>query len=208
MTEPHYETLELRVPEEERRQFKRRTMADFYAEVRLIGEAEQRRRHRRWLWFAVLFTALLIVVIAQLASAPSGASEPPGTAPALRGAPHPALIVQRLGSPPVERMTGVRLSVGAPLRGYASWYDVASGHAAAGPLLRTGDWRGRAVTVCAGRRCVTVVTDDWCACGSRHGIPTLIDLARSDFARLAPPSSGIVLVTVRGATLPPTDVAP
>jgi hypothetical protein len=190
MTEPHYETLELRVPETE--------------PIRVAPS-------RRWLYLAVLFTALLIVVIAQLASAPSGATQQ-GVVPlamaassgseSLRGAP---MDVSALGRPPAP--------VGAPLaatglRGYASWYDVASGHAAAGPLLRTGDWRGRAVTVCAGSDCIVTRLTDWCACGSRHGIPTLIDLARSDFARLAPPSSGIVLVTVRGATLPPTDVAP
>lgn len=92
----------------------------------------------------------------------------------------------------------------ARLSGFATWYDVASGHAAAGPALRTGDWRGRVVTVCAGE-CVTVRLTDWCACSPRHGVPTLIDLARADFARLAPPSQGLVRVTVGPGVAPATD---
>ena len=91
-----------------------------------------------------------------------------------------------------------------PLTGYATWFDAPQGQSAAGPLLREGDWRGRIVSVCAGE-CVTVRLTDWCACGSRNGRPTLIDLARADFAELAPPSQGVVLVRVSGAELPPTD---
>jgi hypothetical protein len=97
------------------------------------------------------------------------------------------------------------LSAGVPLQGWATYFDAKSGTAAAGPLLRSGDWRGRVVTVCAGE-CVVVRLTGWCACGSRHGKPTLLDLAKSDFARLAPPSQGIVWVTVGRATLPATDM--
>jgi hypothetical protein len=96
----------------------------------------------------------------------------------------------------------------ASISGTATWYATGpgAGHAAAGPALRTGDWRGRHVTVCA-TRCVPVVLDDFCQCyGTR-----VIDLATSDFARLAPLSQGIVTVTVSVGGLPvapPTDVAP
>ena len=82
------------------------------------------------------------------------------------------------------------------IRGIASWYSVGSGHAAAGPLLRVGDWRGREVRVCAGELCVVTSLTDWCACGDRPGGPTVIDLSKSDFARLAPPSRGLVEVSV------------
>jgi hypothetical protein len=114
-------------------------------------------------------------------------------------------------------MTGILVSVllvlatlipasGAPLQGWATYFDTKAGTAAAGPLLRTGDWRGRVVTVCAGERCLITKLTDWCACGERNGKPTLVDLARSDFARLAPLSSGVVLVTVSRTELPNTDL--
>jgi hypothetical protein len=67
------------------------------------------------------------------------------------------------------------------------------------------DWRGRVVTVCAGSRCLVTALTDWCQCRDRHGAATLIDLAKSDFARLAPPSQGVVWVTVGRAALPATD---
>jgi hypothetical protein len=170
---------------------------------------------------------LAILVSMLLFAAPRGASEPPSTAPALRGAPLYSVVrdtayIGGRGAAdgntreltwglrhPLATVPLVRANSTVPtpvVRGWATYYDVASGHAAAGPLLRTGDWRGRAVTVCAGSACIVTRLTDWCACSERHGIPTLIDLARSDFARLAPPSSGIVLVTVSGATLPNTDM--
>ena len=67
------------------------------------------------------------------------------------------------------------------LRGVATWYAASKGTAAAGPALRAAlgkDWRGDRVRVCAGGECVTVRLTDWCACGPRHGKPTLIDLGR------------------------------
>ena len=81
------------------------------------------------------------------------------------------------------------------------------------PVLREalgGDpaFRGQRVTVCTSR-CTTVVLSDWCACGSRHGKPTLLDLSPDAFDDLAPLSRGIVEVTIElggvDATLPPTD---
>jgi rare lipoprotein A (peptidoglycan hydrolase) len=65
-------------------------------------------------------------------------------------------------------------------------------YAAAGPGLRVGNWRGRAVRVRGNGRCVTVKLIDWCACpGSR-----VIDLYSDAFQRLAPLNSGTVQVTV------------
>jgi rare lipoprotein A (peptidoglycan hydrolase) len=93
----------------------------------------------------------------------------------------------------------------ASVTGTATWYATGpgAGHAAAGPALRTGDWRGRHVTVCA-TRCVTVVLDDWCACPDR-----VIDLAAADFAELAPLSQGVLTVTITTGLpiAPPTDTA-
>jgi hypothetical protein len=92
---------------------------------------------------------------------------------------------------------------GSSARGSASWYCLAgqspchnaySGglYAAAGPALRVGDWRGRAVRVCGSGSCVTVRLIDWCQCyGSR-----VIDLYSDAFRRLAPLSQGTVSVTV------------
>lgn len=73
------------------------------------------------------------------------------------------------------------------------------------------------VEVCTvdGGRCVTVRVVSYCACGTRHGKPTLIDLSPAAFRRLAPLSRGVIDVTVRpvggGApigTIPPTDTQP
>jgi hypothetical protein len=87
--------------------------------------------------------------------------------------------------------------------GSASWYcqpgvsachNAYSGgfYAAAGPALRVGDWRGRAVRVCGGGGCVTVRLIDWCHCyGTR-----VIDLYSDAFRQIAPLSSGTTRVTV------------
>jgi rare lipoprotein A (peptidoglycan hydrolase) len=65
-------------------------------------------------------------------------------------------------------------------------------YAAAGPELRVGDWRGRAVRVCGNGRCVNVRLIDWCACGGNH----IIDLYSDAFTRLAPLSAGGIRVRV------------
>lgn len=84
------------------------------------------------------------------------------------------------------------------LGGYATWYATPGLTAAAGPELRgaLGDWRGQWVTVESGRRSVTVQITDWCACGERHGIPTLLDLSDAAFQELAPLSAGVVRVSI------------
>jgi hypothetical protein len=72
--------------------------------------------------------------------------------------------------------------------------------AAAGPALRRSlgkGWRGTRVAVCLDGRCVRVTLADWCACGPRHGRPTLLDLSDGAFRRLAPLSRGVIEVTVR-----------
>jgi hypothetical protein len=86
------------------------------------------------------------------------------------------------------------------LSGLATWYPAGGPVAAAGPALRAalGDgWRGEPVRVCSGDRCVTVQLIDWCACGDRHGEPTLLDLGVDAFTRLADPSVGVIDVTIR-----------
>lgn len=81
--------------------------------------------------------------------------------------------------------------------GRARWYDDGSGiYGAAGPLLRHGDWRGSRVTVRAGGKSLAVALTDWCACGDRHGIPTLIDLSPEAFQHFAPLSQGVVRVQI------------
>jgi hypothetical protein len=84
----------------------------------------------------------------------------------------------------------------AVVSGSATWYDYVPGGAAAGPALRAAlgsGWRGTRVSVCAGGRCVQAVLSDWCLCSGGR----VIDLDVRSFARLAPPSAGIVAVTVR-----------
>ena len=145
------------------------------------------------------------VVFGYQSATPSGAPEPPSTAPAFRGAPHSS---DRDGTPPVNDVAAATsLAVGAPLQGYATWYDAPPGTAAAGPDLRAwlGDWRGRVVTVSVGGRSVTVALTDACWCPARNGVSVLVDLSRTDFAKLAAPSIGVLRVRVSGAVLPNTD---
>jgi hypothetical protein len=100
----------------------------------------------------------------------------------------------------------------ALIGGKATWFDDGPGlYGAAGPDLREamgGDpaFRGQAVQVCA-ESCVIVVLRDWCACGDRGGVPTIIDLSPEAFARLAPLSAGVVDVTIElePIRLPETD---
>jgi hypothetical protein len=84
----------------------------------------------------------------------------------------------------------------ASLHGTATWYAASSGRFAAGPELRAWigpAWRGKAVTVCAGDRCVSGRLLDWCACRSGHRV---VDLPAVDFSRLGPLSRGVLRVTV------------
>lgn len=114
----------------------------------------------------------------------------------------PAPVVRpRATASPVLREPKKGTSVA---RGWATWYQRAPGGAAAGPVVRRAlgggnRWRGKYVSVCSvsnGPRCIRVQLDDWCACGERGGSPTLLDLSKSDFARLAIPGRGVIKVTV------------
>jgi len=104
---------------------------------------------------------------------------------------HPRLIEQRPPKAIVEHAT----SKG---RGWASYYATGPGplDAAAGPGLRHGNWRGSWVTVRANGHAIRVRLTDWCACGPRHGMPTLIDLSPVAFTRLSLLSRGIVSVVI------------
>jgi hypothetical protein len=107
--------------------------------------------------------------------------------------PEPTLL-PATGTPQPSGAIGTAL-----IGGWASWFDVGPGYyAAAGPLLREalGDWRGQYVTVEGDGASVTVQLSDWCACGSRHGVPTIIDLSWDAFAELADPALGIVRVSI------------
>jgi hypothetical protein len=86
------------------------------------------------------------------------------------------------------------------IRGTATWYRHSAGHAAAAASLRAllgPNWRGMRVRVCKSvstyQRCISVVLDDFEA-STRPG--RVIDLAASDFARLAPLGAGVLSVTV------------
>lgn len=95
--------------------------------------------------------------------------------------------------------------------GFATWFDVGPGfYAAAGPDLRHAlgpGWRHTLIEVQGPARArVVVELTDSCACGSRHGVPTILDLSPAAFRELAPLSAGIVAVSIELAPeLPRTD---
>jgi hypothetical protein len=43
---------------------------------------------------------------------------------------------------------------------------------------------------------VSTILGDWCHCGDRHGVPTVIDLDVAAFRQLAPLSIGVIAVEV------------
>ena len=141
----------------------------------------------------------------------------PRPAPALRHAatavvkpkPKPKVKPRPAVRPESRSTTATRSvrgpSVGGRVRasGMASWYcktGVSACHhsypgglyAAAGPALRVGSWRGRAVRVCSSGGCVTVRLIDWCACGGGR----VIDLYSDAFSRIGSLSQGTMRVTV------------
>lgn len=94
------------------------------------------------------------------------------------------------------------------IEGRASWFHVEGNVAAAGPALREWlgpDWRGQHVRVSAGGRSVVVAIVDWCQCYRGERRERVIDLSDGAFARLAPPSVGLVRVTVSRIVPPATD---
>ena len=101
-------------------------------------------------------------------------------------------------------------SADASVTGTATWYRYHPGQAAAGRALRQAlgpHWRGKWVSVTANGHTIRVRLTDSMGRTSR-----LIDLDPHDFARLAPPSVGVLRVTVswgEAIALPATDtVAP
>ena len=131
-------------------------------------------------------------------SVPGGLAfyEPPTTSPTLRGveaAPDRALVRP---DPAARAGDGQGRQ---PLTGLATWYATGPSClcAAAGPALRVGDWRGSMVTVTANGRLIEVKLIDWCACGPRHGLPTLLDLSDETVAALGlDQRRGVYAVTV------------
>lgn len=124
-------------------------------------------------------------------------------------------VVYTFLAPPVAKSADQVGTATGALRGVATWYDAPTRRdAAAGPALRDAlgsDWRGRWVTVSAAGRSTLVRLTDWCACGDRHGSPTVLDLDDAAFARLAPLGTGVLDVVVSwesgpAPTLPPTDI--
>jgi hypothetical protein len=168
-------------------------------------------------WIAVAIVVGFVLAVVFLAAPRSASSVSPRSA--LTGAPlSPTAPVGR--ELPGGPLSGApRSAIGSVLLGgKATWYDDGPGHyAAAGPVLREalgGDpaFRGERVTVCSDDACVTVRLIDWCACGDRGGVPTLLDLSADAFDELAPLGRGVIPVTIELAgsvpTLPPTDAGP
>lgn len=147
--------------------------------------------------------------------APRGVSSapdlPPGRrsdGPARRTTPSPAVVnvTTSEGDPsPTTSTPGTKSRTG-----WATWFDDGAGYYGAVRSWRYGD-DPYAVQVCLAARpgtCTHVVVRDYCACGSRHGEATVIDLSPSAFRELAPLSRGVIRVTVTGPIpipLPPTD---
>jgi rare lipoprotein A (peptidoglycan hydrolase) len=139
----------------------------------------------------------------------------PRPAPALRQAatvvvkpkpkpkPRPAARSQSRSTTASRTVRAPSVSGRVRATGIASWYcktGVSACHrsfpgglyAAAGPALRVGDWRGRAVRVCSSGGCVTVRLIDWCACGGGR----VIDLYSDAFSRIGSLSQGTMRVSV------------
>lgn len=140
-----------------------------------------------------------VVVGRSYAATPRNA---PAIAPAHSEAPRERFATYGAGASPAPTVPVQSAGPAQSVSGYATWYSVGSGiYAAAGPALRNAlgpGWRGRYVLVCSGPRCVRVKLIDWCACGERHGQPTVIDLSRDAFEVLARASRGVIAVAVRG----------
>lgn len=121
----------------------------------------------------------------------------PIPAPSPTATPKPAQIRTKPQTPrPVSKRPSGRY-----LRGYATYFATGRDgyYGAAGPVLRQWlgkGWRGDHVLVCKKSRCLEVVLNDWCACGKRHGEPTLIDLSDEAFRWLAPLSRGVIHVVI------------
>lgn len=175
--------------------------------------------------FIALLTLIALLPFMILATAPRSAPLPTTivigtaqpTASAARSEPRSegasATVQSRPPSPtvslsptpklaPTPRLVVVPRSTSS-VTGWATWYDDGPGLYAAVNSYRWGDPRYE-VTVrytanvngTIVRRQVTVVVRDFCACGKRHGEPTVIDLSPAAFKKLAPLSRGVIKVEV------------
>lgn len=100
---------------------------------------------------------------------------------------------------PEEPKPVIEVAESVALRGQATWYRWREGEAAAGPALREAlgpSWRGRTVKVCVEAACVSVRLTDFCQCHKGTDRERVIDLDRDSFARLAPPSRGVIEVVL------------
>jgi hypothetical protein len=164
---------------------------------------------------------LLLLVLLLVLPAPSGAPDTSSRrelvvpSQGLRGAPqpgevHPA-VPDGLGS--AGSQSGVRS--GAPLQGWATYCAPTPTHCQGwggdAHLGAVPGYGGRPylVTVRHGKASTIVRVVSSCACGLRHGIPTVIDLSPAAFRELAPLSRGVIRVTVSrgGIRLPNTDTS-
>ncbi len=121
-----------------------------------------------------------------------GPSHRPGSLPAAGG---DNAVPEPIGSIAASPTGAVGTAL---VGGWATWYATPGLTAAAGPLLRDmlGDWRGQLIEVESASRSVTVRLTDACACGERHGLPTLLDLSDAAFRELADLGVGVVRVSI------------
>ena len=141
-------------------------------------------------------------------SPPAASSEPASPVPPTPLSASPSLrAVARLAAAARPKVDGTAPTTGLSLAGQAttisgvaSWFRSPAGVSAAGPRLRSAlgpGWRGTRVRVCTATTCATTMLGDWMRADR------LIDLDAPIFARLAPLSAGLVLVTVTPILTPP-----
>ena len=96
------------------------------------------------------------------------------------------------------------------IRGFATWlcdppkyprcirgYGPNDFVAAAGPILRQGNWRNQWVIVRVNGNLVRVQLIDSCWCKDRNGLSTLLDLTSGVFQQLAPLTRGVIEIEVQ-----------
>lgn len=136
---------------------------------------------------------------ANSAAAPgvTGANDGAGafTLPSRTGSSRGGVVVPETATPSPAPTGGISTAL---LGGWATWFDDGPGLYAAVSWWRFGD-APYPVRVCAaGSRCVIVTVRDFCACGERRGVPTIVDLSPAAMALIEPDYRrvGVVLVSV------------
>lgn len=148
------------------------------------------------LFIAALTGCCVSYAVPQATYKPSGATfrpvavSEPTSDPTPSPAPSPVVgePARPIGPLPTPRVVPPRQPKGeigdAVVGGRASWYCCTRGYdsddlvAAAGPSLRTGNWRGRVVRVCSDDtgRCVRLTLVDFCGCYNGTRRERVIDL--------------------------------